>query len=217
MPRGKFIAIEGIDGSGKTTMVNLVVSQLALAYPNRQIIRTKEPDGILEFSKEIRKMLMTHKISAVTQTMLLFAARYENILETIGPALEAGHIVITDRWTASTFAYQGVGAGVDFSLIQMLSDYSNTLAKVSINPDMVFVLDIPVKTAIDRVNTRSGLDLMEQQYLDKLSAMREYYQRLVYKTVNKDEYPITKYSVIDNQEDPKVALKEIFSLIAAQL
>ena len=145
MTKGLFIAIEGIDGAGKTTCARLLANSLiSQSYP---VTLTKEP-GSTEVGAEIRHLILNwgNDTAPETQLALMLADRVEHLNKVVRPALEAGNIVICDRYSASTIAYQGYGLGLPLPLVQR----ANTLATRGLMPDLTFFFDVPPERSEER-------------------------------------------------------------------
>lgn len=160
------ITFEGIDGSGKSTQIDLLADYLkGLEF---EVVTLREPGGT-ELSEAIRELLLnsSYKISSTTELLLFEAARSELVNNIIKPALDAGKIVICDRFFDSTIAYQGYGRGLDIKTI----DVFNELATMNIKPDLTFLLDIPLEQAQARAGNKkpdkiesSGNDFFERVF-----------------------------------------------------
>jgi dTMP kinase len=155
--RGRFIAIEGIDGSGKTTQAELLKAWLpgsGLIPEGRELIVTREPGGT-PFGRELRELLLRPELGlepCLTSELLLYAAdRAQHVATVIWPALHAGHWVLCDRFTGSTVAYQGFGRLLQIDYINQL----NKIASCGLEPDLVLWLDISVEEASQRRLKRS--------------------------------------------------------------
>lgn len=151
--RGKFIAIEGIDGSGKSTQVDLLRARLLgsdLIPEGRELIVTREPGGT-PFGRELRELLLNPPAGrkpCPTAELLLYAAdRAQHVETVIRPALSAGHWVLCDRFAGSTVAYQGFGRRLRIDYINQL----NKIATSDLEPDLVLWLDISVEKASQRL------------------------------------------------------------------
>lgn len=144
-----FITFEGIDGSGKSTQINLLADYLK--NMNYELIILREPGGT-ELSEAIRELILNSdfKINATTELLLFEAARSELVDNIIIPALDAGKVVICDRFFDSTTAYQGYGRGLNLKTIGLF----NELATKKIKPDITFILDVPLYEAQGRSNER---------------------------------------------------------------
>ena len=150
--KGKFIVIEGIDGSGKTTQINQLskwINSTDLIPESNQLVITREPGGT-KLGKSIRSLLLDTSIGKSpdpTTELLLYAAdRAQHVNEIIRPSLKKGDWVISDRFCGSTLAYQGYGRKLNIKLIKDLE----TIATQGITPDITFLLDIPVEESIKR-------------------------------------------------------------------
>ena len=155
--RGKFITFEGVDGAGKSTHVEWFANELRAA--GRAVLVTREPGGS-QLAEKLRELVLHEPMDAVTETLLMFAARDDHLKKRILPALTAGTWVVCDRFTDATIAYQGGGKGVEASLI-------GTLAKVvhpDVHPDLTLVFDCPYEIGRDRMS-KSGraLDRFERE------------------------------------------------------
>lgn len=144
-----FIAFEGIDGAGKSTQANMLAD--ALRKEGSEVIKTREPGGT-KTGDEIREILLnaTKPLSTKGELLLMMAARTEHLEELIKPSLDAGKIVITDRFSLSTYAYQGYGFGTDLQAISQLEE----IVVGSMKPNITFLIDIPEETALNRAKQR---------------------------------------------------------------
>lgn len=145
MTRGKFITFEGIDASGKSTQAALLCERLTAR--GIEAVRTREPGGSA-LAERIRDIALRvpegeTQPDGISETLLMFAARREHILRRIAPALAAGRWVVCDRFTDSTFAYQGGGRGVDADFISQLARQ----VQGGIAPDLTFYLESPAATS----------------------------------------------------------------------
>ncbi|MEQ8370001.1 MAG: dTMP kinase [Alphaproteobacteria bacterium] len=157
--KGWFITFEGGEGAGKSTQVQALAKALA-ATTGRSMTVTREPGGS-PGSEEIRKLLVSGEAtrwSAMSEALLHFAARRDHLERTIWPALEAGNIVICDRFTDSTLAYQGVAQGLGHSAVETLRD----LVVGGFAPDLTFILDLPFEMGLQRARDRGGDDRYER-------------------------------------------------------
>ena len=162
--KGKFIVIEGIDGSGKTTQINQLsqwLNETDLIPENNQLIITREPGGT-NLGQSIRSLLLDtsqeKSPDSITELLLYAADRAQHVNEIIRPSLNKGDWVISDRFCGSTLAYQGYGRNLDLNLIKDLE----TIATQGIYPDITFLLDIPVDESIKRRMSRKD-DRIEKE------------------------------------------------------
>lgn len=149
--RGLFFTFEGIDGSGKTTQLQRFADYLArLRLP---CLTTREPGGT-ELGERIRRLLLPRAsagIDARTEVLLLFASRAQNVAQIILPALAQGRIVLCDRFTDASLAYQGYGRGLDLRFLRQL----HRAACQGVNPDLTFVIDIDPRASVRRARRRN--------------------------------------------------------------
>jgi dTMP kinase len=147
--RGRFITIEGPDGSGKTTQVERLAERLRAA--GRPVVVTREPGGT-RLGEQLREILLARHggvepTDALTDALLFEAARRHLVRQVIRPALEDEAIVVCGRYSDSTFAYQGFGAGVPLETLHALDD----AATGGLSPDLTILLDLPVEAGLERV------------------------------------------------------------------
>jgi dTMP kinase len=161
MPYGLFITLEGVEGSGKTTQAAILGD--ALRREGRRVTVTHEPGGT-RAGEAIRSIFLDPAVSldVAAELLLVLADRAQHVREKLRPALAAGEIVISDRYSDSTIAYQGYGRGFDLKLLEDL----NHLASDTMRPDLTLVLDLQVETGLERTRARvrgatRGLDRFE--------------------------------------------------------
>lgn len=194
----KFISFEGVDGSGKTTLIQ-VVSELLTT--NGYTVKVIHEPGTTPIGLKIRELLKSDIPRSKMSEVLLFEASRADMVETeVIPSLEKYDFVITDRYVDSTIAYQGYGNGNPIDVLTVLND----IAIQGIKPDMRLYIDVSVDVAESRRNTRdSDVDKFDN---DNEFANRVYagYQELIHEGV---------LLSIDNNRDLSVVAKEIFELI----
>jgi len=159
--RGTFISFEGSEGSGKSTQARLLRDWLK--RQGIDTILTREPGGT-PIGERIREVLLSldHKeMDPITELFLYLASRRQHIKELIEPALNSGNVVITDRFSDSTLAYQGYGRGLDLSLIESL----NRTATGGLSPDLTIVLDVDVREGLSR-NLEIKSDRLETEDIE---------------------------------------------------
>lgn len=168
---GLFITLEGPEGAGKTT--NRAYLAEKLEAQGFQVALTREPGGTA-LAEQIRDILLAshdEKMSVDTELLLMFAARAQHLAQVILPALAAGKIVICDRFTDATYAYQGGGRGLDCSRIAMLEQF----VQGDLRPDMTLLFDLPVADGMARAVARGKLDRFEQEQQNFFEAVRQSY------------------------------------------
>jgi len=160
--KGFFIVFEGIEGAGKSTLMQRLSQELKKkGIPFKT---TREPGGP-HTAEVIREVILKKDlpIEPMTELFLLMASRYENTVKVIIPALEEGYIVISDRYRDSSVAYQGYGRGIPLDFIEEL----NEKATLGLKPDIVFIIDISVEEMIRRIEGRGGeRNRMDSQEMD---------------------------------------------------
>lgn len=152
--KGLFITFEGADGCGKTTQLNLLAEYLIAQ--GKDVVITREP-GSKGLGVKLREILLNYdgEVAPECESFLFLADRAQHIATIVKPAIEAGKIVLCDRHTDSTVAYQGYGRGLDLDRI----NYLNKIATNGIKPDLTLVFDVDIKTSMKRVGTEK--DRME--------------------------------------------------------
>jgi dTMP kinase len=186
--RGKFITLEGIEGSGKSTSLDTISK--SLENLNIEFIVTKEPGGG-PLGKDLRKMLLDKRtsISSEVELLLMMADRKNHIDNIVEPSLEKGIWVISDRYLDSSYAYQGGGRQIEVSKIDLLTE----LLKLPI-PDLTLLFDLSPEIALQRAKNRSELDRFESEPIDFHQRIRE-----AYLTLANDN--IQRFNVIDASKD----------------
>lgn len=168
MTRGRFITFEGGEGTGKSTQVRLLASYFVQSALD--VVQTREPGGSPS-AEEIRTLLVTgapDRWSPMAETLLFYAARVEHWRQVIEPALARGAHVVCDRFADSTMAYQAYAGGLQLRLIMEL----HRLALAGVEPDITFVLDIPVDEGLRRAATRRDAETRFER------KGREFHERL---------------------------------------
>ncbi len=148
----RFITFEGGDGTGKTTQIKALESHLR--GKGCSCVTTREPGGT-SLGKLIRQVLLEvskQPIASPTELFLYLADRAQHVQEVILPAIEGGKIVLCDRYTDSTLAYQGYGRGIDLGLLRQLNEFANRAVK----PDLTLLLDCPVMMGLSRTAQRQS-------------------------------------------------------------
>jgi len=157
--RGRFITLEGGEGSGKTS--NIAYIKSVLDENKISVILTREPGGT-PLAEAMRQILLDSKQESITEQaelLMMFAARAQHIEHVIKPALKQGTWVLCDRFTDSTFAYQGEGRGMKREIIQWLEQF----VQEGLKPDLTLLLDVPVEIGMQRAAQRGKLDRFESE------------------------------------------------------
>ena len=156
MSRGKFITFEGLDGAGKSSHIQTVVS--IVEGLGLHPVSTREPGGT-PIAEKIRALLLAESMDLETETLLIFAARQSHVTSVIRPALAAGRWVICDRFTDASYAYQGGGRGVAPGRIAALEAWVHG----DLQPDLTLLFDLPYEIARARIDQTRTLDRFEQE------------------------------------------------------
>jgi dTMP kinase len=173
MTRGLFISFEGIDGAGKSTHIALVAQLFREA--GRVVVLTREPGGT-PLSEKLRELVLHEPMDALTEALLMFAARREHLVQVIEPALARGDVVLCDRFTDATFAYQGGGRGFDWQVLAQLERMVQALPDGALRqPELTVWFDLDPKIAAQRLACARVPDKFESQPADFFAAVRAGY------------------------------------------
>ena len=197
---GLFITFEGIDGCGKTTQIKLLKEYFE--KKNKKVLLTREP-GAKGLGEKLREILLNYdgEVSSNCESFLFLADRAQHIDTIVKPAVQRGEIVLCDRHTDSTVAYQGYGRGVNIEQINLL----NNIATSGLKPDITFIFDIDTETSAKRVGKEK--DRMEAAGIEFFKRVREGYL-----SIAKDEPERVK--LIDGNKTIEEIHEEILELIS---
>ena len=174
---GYFLSFEGIDGAGKSTHIEAFGELLKQQYPNREVVMTREPGGT-PLGEQLRKLLLDAPMNLETEALLMFAARREHIAQKIEPALQAGKIVISDRFTDASFAYQGGGRGLSLEKLNALEMWvQGRTGGALLQPNLTILFDLPGAIAEARRSQVRAPDKFEQMDLNFFERVRQEYLR----------------------------------------
>ena len=205
--RGRFITIEGTEGVGKTTNIEFIRQWIQAR--DIELVQTREPGGT-PFAEDVRELLLAVRSEAVDETaelLLMFAARAQHLNKVIQPALDRGAWVLCDRFTDSTYAYQGGGRGIDISKIVVLE----SLVQGDLRPDITLILDIDVVVGLERARQRAALDRFE---IEKV----EFFERVRAAYLARAEHAPERYRIVDAgqslpcvQSDVEQVLEQLYN------
>ena len=173
--KGLFIVMEGPDGSGKTTQINLLEQYLKEA--GYECLITREPGGTV-IGEEVRELILNpeyKEMSPVTEMLLYAASRAQLVHELIGPALEAGRIVISDRFVDSSIVYQGIARNLGISTVAAVNAPGIGIYR----PDGIFFIDLSEAEGLRRKKEQKNLDRMEQEGIDFHHMVSEGYRKVL--------------------------------------
>ena len=169
-PHGLFISFEGIDGAGKSTHISALADAFKAA--GRNVTLSREPGGT-PLAEKLRIMVLNDAMDALTESLLIFAARRDHLQKIIAPALQRGDVVLCDRFTDATFAYQGAGRGFDLQVLRVLEQWvqaANALDALETNaliePHLTLWFDLSPEGAAQRLAGARVPDKFESQPLE---------------------------------------------------
>jgi dTMP kinase len=213
--RGLFITFEGTDGSGKSTQLRILVERLrAEGYT---VTENQEPGGT-PVGQQVRRILLdpaNHDIAPITELLLMFASRAQAATERILPALARGEIVVSDRFTDSSLAYQGEGRALGFDLVLAI----HRLALGELYPDLTICVDLDVKTSLDRAHGRNrnlaaqtqiSEARLDEQSVDFHTRVRDAYHRIAH-------YEPHRFRLIDGRDDVAAVSQRIWAEVSPKL
>lgn len=169
--RGLFITVEGIEGAGKSTAMQLLSA--ALREAGVDLVCTREPGGTI-LGERLRDLLLSPTDSVIepqAELLMMFAARAQHLAECIRPALQGGQWVLCDRFTDASYAYQGAGRQLGSDRVAVLEEF----VQGDFRPDLILLLDVPVEVGISRARGRGALDRFEQEDMAFFERVRQAY------------------------------------------
>ena len=191
--RGLFLNIEGIDGAGKSSHVSFLKELFEVR--GETVVTTREPGGT-PLGEKLREMLLHVTMNLETEALLMFAARRESVAQVIEPNLAMGNVVITDRFTDSSFAFQSGGRGLDREKMETLERWVHP----GLQPDLTLLFDVPANVARDRISKERVLDKFESEAQNfHIDTRNEYLRRA-------REFP-DRFRIIDSSK-PLMEVRE---------
>lgn len=200
--QGFFITLEGIEGAGKSTHA-IFIKEL-LEQKGRECLVTREPGGTA-LGEKVREILLQKNelsIGPLSELLLMFAARAQHIEEVIVPALEEGRVVICDRFSDSSYAYQGGGRGVDMASIDTLAG----IVHPDLAPDLTLLFDVTPETGLGRARSEKAADRFESERVSFFHASRRVY-------LDRAAAEPERFRVIDAERDIDAIQAEIRSIL----
>jgi dTMP kinase len=202
---GFFISFEGIDGAGKSTHIESFCKLLQQRYPDREVVVTREPGGT-SLGEQLRGLLLDLPMNLETEALLMFAARREHIAQIIEPALLAGKIVVSDRFTDASFAYQGGGRGLALDKLSALEQWVQGRQDGSLlQPNLTILFDLPGEVAEARRSKARTPDKFEKMDLSFFEKVRQEYLR-------RAKVDSARFHIVDATKTPEVIWGELQSL-----
>ncbi len=206
MQEALFITLEGVEGAGKSSLMDYISELFTRA--GLAVIQTREPGGT-KTGEQIREILLDSNnigLENNTELLLMFAARMQHLEEVIKPALASGQIVICDRFTDASYAYQGGGRGIEESRIQILEDW----VQEGLKPDLTLLFDLDVEIGLRRAGKRSQADRFEQEDILFFERIRSCYLE----RANKEP---TRFRIIDSGESLENVKQQIQKVLQEHL
>ena len=177
MTQGTFISFEGIDGAGKSSHIETLADAFRAA--GRSVTVTREPGGT-PLAENLRAQVLNEPMDALTETLLMFAARRDHLMKVIEPALARGDAVLCDRFTDATFAYQGAGRDFDWYILAQLEQWvQRTPARTLRSPDLTLLFELEPSVAAGRLAGARLPDKFESQPTEFFSRVAAGYRRRV--------------------------------------
>lgn len=198
--QGRFITIEGIDGAGKSTQIDVI--ERTLRDRGIEVIRTREPGGT-PLSETIREQLLSVSMDPSTETLLFFAARAEHLAKVIRPALKRGAWVLSDRFTDATYAYQVGGRGFPAKKVEELEAWTHG----DLQPDCTILFDVAPAVAAQRLATARQLDRFEQENLDFFTRVRNAY-------LSRAQKDPKRFLIVNTDRDRDIISKELTEIFS---
>ena len=199
--KGKFITVEGSDGSGKTTFINSATEYLI--KKGYKVITTREPGGTV-FSEKVRELLFdsSNEIDAKTESLLFCVSRRDHIIKKIIPYVEEGYIVICDRFVDSSIAYQSYGRGLNKQDIIDINKYTTD----GLEPDLTLYFNVDVEIVLSRTKGRDENNRMDNESLKFYKDVKRGYDEL------SNDYK-KRIKVIDANQDYEKVEKDAFKIL----
>src|SRR5271167_2515324 len=201
--RGLFITFEGPDGSGKSTQARMLAERLR--GESRVVLESAEPGGT-PIGQQIRRILLdpaNKELTATAELLLMFAARAQNVEQWIVPALDEGKIVLSDRFTDSSIAYQGAGRGLGWDKVLEL----DRIACKGLVPDLTICVDIDSETGLSRALARGGAETrLEEQAIEFHRKAREAYHELARREPQ-------RFRLIDGRGTPEAIAAKVWEQV----
>jgi dTMP kinase len=193
--RGRFITYEGIDGAGKSTQIAWVEAWLRAR--GADVLLTREPGGT-PLGEALRELILHRPMQPRTETLLMFAARSEHVLEVIEPALAAGRWVLCDRFTDATYAYQAGGRGLPLEDVACLERWVHP----RLQPDLTFLFDLDPEVAAARLAKAQRSDRFEREQRDFFRRVRMHY-------LDRARAQPGRFIVVDTSGDKAIAQRQL--------
>ncbi len=200
--RGLFITFEGLDGSGKTTQIERLAERLRSV--GREVVVAVEPGGT-RIGQQIRRILLdasNQEMAPTTEMLLYFASRAQNLVEVVRPGLARGAVVLADRFTDSTLAYQGYGRELGEEAVRSL----HRIACADLEPDLTVLLDMDPETALARARERGQANRMDEQAAQFYDRVRHAYLAMAARQPH-------RFHVVDARQAPETVAAAVWEAV----
>ena len=221
---GLFISFEGIDGAGKSTHIEALVAAFKAQYGDskvaKNVIHTREPGGT-PLAEKLRQLILNDAMDTLTESFLVFAARRDHLNLVIEPALARGDVVLSDRFTDATFAYQGGGRGFDLKTLLILEQYTQVIRRLEPDsslkneltairqPNLTIWFDLPPEIAAERLAGARAPDKFEAQPVEFFRQVAAGYQKRM------DENP-SRFAKIDSNQSRDVVWRDVLAAVKSR-
>jgi len=202
MTEGRFISFEGIDGAGKSTHIEALAAWIR--ERGHEVVLTREPGGT-PLAEQLREMVLHQPMDALTEALLVFAARRDHLVQRILPALQRGATVLCDRFTDATFAYQGGGRGFDLAVLSQLESW----VQQGLQPDLTLWFDLPAATAAERRGAVRAPDRFEAQD-------EAFFERAIAGYARREQQMPGRFVRIDAQAERGAVWRQLLSAVQSR-
>ena len=217
---GLFISFEGIDGAGKSTHIDALVAAFKTQYGDTKVIQTREPGGT-PLAEKLRQLILNDAMDPLTESFLVFAARRDHLNLVIEPALARGDVVLSDRFTDATFAYQGGGRGFDLKTLSILEQFTQQTRRlepdfslknelnVMRQPNLTIWFDLPPEIAAQRLAGARVPDKFEAQPVEFFALVAAGYQKRM------NENP-ARFAKIDSNQSRDLVWRDVLAAVKSR-
>ena len=210
MSQGVFLSFEGIDGAGKSSHVDALAQAFRAA--GRTVVLTREPGGT-PLAEQLRSLALNTPMDPLTEALVMFAARRDHLVQVIEPALARGEVVLCDRFTDATFAYQGGGRGFDLEVLGQLERWVQSVEALPAGqlrqPHLTVWFDVPVDVAAGRLAAARVPDRFESQ-------PREFFRRVVAGYAQRAAADPQRFARIDGAQPREAVWQQVLQAVRGQ-
>jgi len=206
---GIFISFEGIDGAGKSTHIQALAD--AFRDAGRVVQQTREPGGTT-LAEALRALVLHQPMDTMTEALLVFAARRDHIAQVIAPALARGEVVLCDRFTDATFAYQGGGRGFDWSILEQLEEWVQALGadgdreQPLLQPGLTVWFDLPAQVAAQR--------LVQARVPDRFEAQPQtFFEQVISGYARRHAMDAQRFARVDANQSPEQVWRAVLQAV----